>query len=85
MGADRTENVGMAHREVQRAVTSHREAADPARVPFRKSPVVLIDEGNEFPDEEILVAVLAVFGIDIKRLTSVWHDNQKFSDRSFGG
>jgi len=52
MGADRTENIRVAHREVQGAVAPHREAADPARIAFCDGPIVVINVGNEFLDKK---------------------------------
>lgn len=74
----------MAHGQVQGAVASHREAADPACISGGDGPVVVVNKRDKFLNEEILVAVLAVLRVDIESLSAIGQDHDELPDCSVG-
>src|ERR1700688_1331066 len=70
----------MKESETQRAVTAHRDAADRPIISALLDAVFVLDEGDEFLQEEIAVAHGTVGRIDIERLSTLGSDDEKFSN-----
>ena len=82
VGAGGSENVRMLHAEVQRAIAPHGDAADSAGLATCNGPILVVDCRDEFLDEEILVALMAVKGIDVETLAAFRHHDDEFADLS---
>lgn len=80
IGADGDEKFGMAEGQVQRSVAAHRNSGDTARMARWRGAVGAVDEGDEFANEKIFVADVAVAGVDVEARVGVWRDNQEFAD-----
>src|SRR5205085_6579557 len=70
----------MAKREVQCAVTAHRDSADAAIGAARRDAVARLNAGQKFANQKIFVMDLAIARIDVKRGTGIGSDNQKFAN-----
>lgn len=80
MGADGAKQVRIEKGETERAVAPHGDAGDAAVLAAGANAVVALDVGDEFANEEILVADFGVAGIDVEAAASVGRDDEKFGD-----
>ena len=70
----------MLHAEVQCPIAPHRDAADPTGFPIGDRPVLVIDCRDEFLDEEIFVAFMAVKGVYVETLAPFGHHHNELAD-----
>src|SRR5665213_1933663 len=80
MRTDGPKKLRVMKRNMQRAIATHRNPADAARCAPRLRAVATLDEGHEFPQEEILVSRAPIVGIDVKRRTARGCHDQEFDD-----
>jgi hypothetical protein len=77
VGADGREELGMAEGEMERAEAAHGDAVDGAVGAAGRDAIAFFDEGKKFLDQEILVAVFAVFCVDVEARAAIGRSDQK--------
>lgn len=80
VGADGGEEFRMPEGDVEGSVAAHGDSSDTAGMADGGSSISVIDEGNEFADEEIFVADAAVMGVDVEGGAGIGRDDQEFAD-----
>ncbi len=77
MSADGTEELRMAEGQMERAVASHGYAGNGAVGAAGSGAVTFFDEGKEFFEQKILVAIFAVAGVDVEARVTIRSDDEK--------
>ena len=80
MRADGAEQAGIKEGEAERSVAAHGDAGNAAMAAVAKNAVVRLDVGQEFADEEILVADAGVARVDVKGAAGAGRDDQELGD-----
>lgn len=75
--ADGNEKMRVAEGEMERAKTAHRDAGDGSIGAAGSDSIAVFDKGEKFLRQKILVAGLAVLGIDVETRASVRSRDQK--------
>ena len=66
VSADSGKELRMPECQVQRSISAHRDPGNGAVGATRRHTVMLLDEREEFPHQEIFVAFLAILGVDVE-------------------
>ena len=77
VSADGRKELGMAEGEMERAESAHGDAVNSAIGAAGRDAIAFFDEGKKFLDQEILVAVLAVAGVDVEARGAIGRSDQK--------
>jgi len=77
VSADGAESLWLTEGEVERTVTSHRDARNGPIGAAGSGAIASFDEGEKFLEQEIFVAVLAVFCVDVETGSAVRRGDQK--------
>src|SRR6202041_2196590 len=79
LARDRSEKFGMHEGETQRAESTHRDSADSPLEAIARDSIAMLDERDEFPQQEILVTRMAIVRIDIETRFGRGRHDQKFA------